>query len=152
MGKRRKRRRRRRTTTMSAGGKCIARLACGAAALAKSGTTSGPNPTVWRRFLNVHEYQGAKRMGDFGVNVPPGIVAFSVPEAVEAAKKMDQGSGEVVVKSQILAGGRGLGTFKSGLQGGVHICKTEAAEGLSSSPAAKVALVSKTSLKSIRTK
>lgn len=115
---------------MFAGGKCIARLACGAAALAKSGTTSGPNPTVWRRFLNVHEYQGAKRMGDFGVNVPPGIVAFSVPEAVEAAKKMDQGSGEVVVKSQILAGGRGLGTFKSGLQGGVHICKTEEVEGL----------------------
>lgn len=28
---------------------------------------------------------------------------------------------QVVVKSQILAGGRGLGTFKSGLQGGVHI-------------------------------
>ena len=34
------------------------------------------------------------------------------------------------MKSQILAGGRGLGTFKSGLQGGVHICKTEKVEGL----------------------
>jgi len=33
----------------------------------------------------------------------------------------------VVIKSQILAGGRGLGTFKTGLKGGVHICKaTEA--------------------------
>ncbi len=28
---------------------------------------------------------------------------------------------QVVVKSQILAGGRGLGKFTSGLQGGVHI-------------------------------
>ncbi|KAJ0521067.1 putative succinate--CoA ligase (ADP-forming) [Helianthus annuus] len=30
---------------------------------------------------------------------------------------------ELVVKSQILAGGRGLGKFTSGLQGGVHIVK-----------------------------
>ena len=50
---------------------------------------------VWKRFLNVHEYQGANQMSKFGVNVPPGIVAFSVPEAVEAAKKMEKGSGEV---------------------------------------------------------
>jgi succinyl-CoA synthetase beta subunit len=35
---------------------------------------------------------------------------------------------QIVVKSQILAGGRGLGTFKSGLQGGVHIVKAEEAE------------------------
>jgi len=35
---------------------------------------------------------------------------------------------QLVVKSQILAGGRGLGTFKSGLQGGVHIVKTEQVE------------------------
>ena len=35
---------------------------------------------------------------------------------------------QVVVKSQILAGGRGLGTFKAGLiKGGVHIVKTEEA-------------------------
>lgn len=27
----------------------------------------------------------------------------------------------MVIKSQILAGGRGLGKFKNGLQGGVHI-------------------------------
>ena len=31
------------------------------------------------------------------------------------------------MKSQILAGGRGLGKFKSGLQGGVHICSVEEA-------------------------
>lgn len=37
---------------------------------------------------------------------------------------------QLVVKSQILAGGRGLGTFKSGLKGGVHIVKTEQVEEL----------------------
>lgn len=35
-----------------------------------------------------------------------------------------------MVKSQILAGGRGLGTFKSGLKGGVHIFKKEEVEDL----------------------
>lgn len=35
---------------------------------------------------------------------------------------------QLVVKSQILAGGRGLGTFKSGLKGGVHIVKKEEVE------------------------
>ena len=34
---------------------------------------------------------------------------------------------QVVVKSQILAGGRGLGTFTNGLQGGVHIVPKEQA-------------------------
>ena len=31
---------------------------------------------------------------------------------------------EVVIKAQILAGGRGLGTFSNGFKGGVHLCKT----------------------------
>jgi len=37
----------------------------------------------------------------------------------------------VVVKSQVLAGGRGLGTFKSGLKGGVHIIKVRRIGGAS---------------------
>mmetsp|Transcript_42083 Transcript_42083/g.51038 ORF Transcript_42083/g.51038 Transcript_42083/m.51038 type:complete len:431 (-) Transcript_42083:567-1859(-) len=83
------------------------------------------------RFLNVHEYQGAEIMQKFGVNVPPGLVATTPEEVAKAAKAMGGDSGEVVVKSQVLAGGRGLGKFKSGLQGGVHICKVEEAEELS---------------------
>lgn len=39
---------------------------------------------------------------------------------------------QVVLKSQILAGGRGLGTFKNGLKGGVHICKAQEAKSLAS--------------------
>ena len=34
------------------------------------------------------------------------------------------------MKSQILAGGRGLGRFTNGLQGGVHVCKAEEAPAL----------------------
>jgi len=78
------------------------------------------------RYLNLHEYQSAQVMSDCGVNVPFGIAAQSVEEAVAAAKKI--GDDEVVIKSQILAGGRGLGTFTNGFQGGVHIIKTSEVE------------------------
>lgn len=54
--------------------------------------------------------------------MPLGYAATTVAEAVAAAAKI--GDDEVVIKSQILAGGRGLGNFTSGLQGGVHIIKT----------------------------
>ena len=57
-----------------------------------------------------------------GVNVPFGLPAKSVAEAVAAANEI--GDEEVVIKSQILAGGRGLGTFTNGFQGGVHVIKS----------------------------
>jgi len=80
------------------------------------------------RFLNLHEYQSAKIMADAGVNVPFGKPAHSVAEAVEVAESI--GDNEVVIKSQILAGGRGLGSFTTGnlLQGGVHIIPTSEVE------------------------
>merc|ERR1712151_41639 len=50
--------------------------------------------------------------------------ALSVAEATEKAKEMP--GDEVVVKSQVLAGGRGLGYFKEdNFQGGVHIVPKE---------------------------
>jgi succinyl-CoA synthetase beta subunit len=86
------------------------------------------------RCLNLHEYQCAQIMKDCGVNVPFGIPATTVEEAVAAAKEIigrnddddddddEDHPQEVVIKSQILAGGRGLGKFtNNGLQGGVHI-------------------------------
>jgi succinyl-CoA synthetase beta subunit len=75
-----------------------------------------------RRYLNLHEYQSAAIMAAHGVNVPPGIAATTVDDAVAAATKL--GNDEVVIKSQILAGGRGLGTFTNGFQGGVHVIKS----------------------------
>lgn len=75
------------------------------------------------RFLNIHEFQGAQLLDKYGVNVPPGIACNTIEEVKTAAAKLAGASGEVVLKSQILAGGRGLGTFKNGFKGGVHIVK-----------------------------
>lgn len=60
-------------------------------------------------------------MAKFGIHVPIGDPAFSVADVEAASKKLADEKGEVVLKSQILAGGRGLGTFTNGLKGGVHI-------------------------------
>jgi succinyl-CoA synthetase beta subunit len=37
---------------------------------------------------------------------------------------------QVVLKSQIYAGGRGLGSFTNGLKGGVHVCNTDEVKAL----------------------
>ncbi|MDA3130628.1 ADP-forming succinate--CoA ligase subunit beta [Aliibacillus thermotolerans] len=64
--------------------------------------------------MNIHEYQGKELLRKYGVSVPNGKVAFSVDEAVEAAKEL--GSDVTVVKAQIHAGGRGKA-------GGVKVAK-----------------------------
>ncbi|MDQ0206360.1 ADP-forming succinate--CoA ligase subunit beta [Alkalicoccobacillus murimartini] len=64
--------------------------------------------------MNIHEYQGKELLRQYGVAVPNGKVAFSVEEAVSAAK--DLGSSVSVVKAQIHAGGRGKA-------GGVKVAK-----------------------------
>lgn len=62
-------------------------------------------------------------MSQYGINVPPGIPAKSLDEVKDAVKKMADEDDVVVIKAQILAGGRGLGKFTNGLQGGVHVAK-----------------------------
>uniref|UniRef100_A0A8C4GYF0 Succinate--CoA ligase [ADP-forming] subunit beta, mitochondrial n=1 Tax=Dicentrarchus labrax TaxID=13489 RepID=A0A8C4GYF0_DICLA len=54
-----------------------------------------------------------------GISVPTGMVASSSEEAYEVAKQIE--SKDLVVKAQVLAGGRGKGTFEGGLKGGVKI-------------------------------
>jgi len=44
------------------------------------------------------------------------------------------------VKSQIYAGGRGLGTFTNGLKGGVHICTVNKVQGAALAAAAAAAI------------
>ena len=75
--------------------------------------------------MNIHEYQAKQLLAQYGVTVPPGDVC-STPEAARAvAEKVFAGGAKlIVVKSQIHAGGRGKGTFKSGFQGGVKLCKS----------------------------
>ncbi len=75
--------------------------------------------------MNIHEYQAKQLLAQFGVAVPPGDVCSTADAArVIAEKLFAHGENRVVVKSQIHAGGRGKGTFKSGFQGGVKLCKT----------------------------
>ncbi|MEE6502540.1 hypothetical protein FKM82_004549 [Ascaphus truei] len=72
-----------------------------------------------RRWLNLQEYQSKKLMADHGVTVQRFFVADTASDAFEAAKKLK--AREIVLKAQILAGGRGKGVFDSGLKGGVHL-------------------------------
>jgi succinyl-CoA synthetase beta subunit len=91
-------------------------------------SVAGKWQTQQLRRLNIHEYQGAELMSKYGVNVPRGVAVSSVEETRKAIKEAFPNQNELVVKSQILAGGRGLGTFTSGLKGGVHIVKTDQVE------------------------
>jgi succinyl-CoA synthetase beta subunit len=65
--------------------------------------------------MNIHEYQAKAVLREFGVPVPRGQAAFSVEEAIKAAKELD--APVVVVKAQIHAGGRGKA-------GGVKVVKS----------------------------
>lgn len=65
--------------------------------------------------MNIHEYQAKELLRQYGVSVPRGHVAFTVDEAVDAAREL--GTDVVVVKAQIHAGGRGKA-------GGVKIAKS----------------------------
>jgi succinyl-CoA synthetase beta subunit len=65
--------------------------------------------------MKIHEYQGKEILKKFGVPVPQGSVAFTVDEAVAAAKQL--GGSVWVVKAQIHAGGRGKG-------GGVKVARS----------------------------
>lgn len=64
--------------------------------------------------MNIHEYQAKAVLAKYGVSVPNGKVAFTVDEALDAAKEL---GGKGVVKAQIHAGGRGKA-------GGVKLAKS----------------------------
>lgn len=83
--------------------------------------TAGAKALVSKRFLNVHENVGLGILRAAGVNVPRFGVASSSGEARIVATKDLKGLSDYVVKAQVLAGGRGKGTFDSGLKGGVKI-------------------------------
>jgi succinyl-CoA synthetase beta subunit len=75
--------------------------------------------------MNIHEYQAKQLLARNGVAVPLEIPAKSLSEVRPAAEKIVAGgSAKVVVKSQIHAGGRGKGAFKSGFQGGVKVASS----------------------------
>lgn len=93
---------------------------------------------IQKRLLSLHEYQSQTLMKEFGIRVPPGFkfasflwfelicvgsaLAITPNEAESVARALD--TQDLVVKAQILAGGRGLGVFENGFKGGVHICSS----------------------------
>jgi len=67
--------------------------------------------------VNVHEYQAKALFREYGVPVPDGELATTPAEAAAAARSL--GTGLVVVKAQVHAGGRGKG-------GGVKLANSPA--------------------------
>ncbi|MDX1994824.1 MAG: ADP-forming succinate--CoA ligase subunit beta [bacterium] len=64
--------------------------------------------------MNLHEYQSKTRFAEFGIPTPKGKVASTPDEVFAIAQEL---GGPVVVKSQVLAGGRGKA-------GGIKLAKT----------------------------
>src|SRR5690606_11551575 len=64
--------------------------------------------------LNLHEYQSKRIFAKYGIPIPTGEVASTPQEARAIAEKL---GGPVVVKSQVLVGGRGKA-------GGIKLAKT----------------------------
>ena len=71
-----------------------------------------------KRCLSIHEYQAQHLLAQYEVPVPRGSLATT---AAEAANLIDDFGGQGVIKSQILAGGRGKGSFGNGFKGGVRV-------------------------------
>ena len=75
--------------------------------------------------MNIHEYQARQLLAQYGVALAPAEVFTDAKTARQFAEQLfARGETLVVIKSQIHAGGRGKGTFKSGFKGGVKLCKT----------------------------
>jgi succinyl-CoA synthetase beta subunit len=72
--------------------------------------------------MNIHEYQAKELLEKFGVATMRGKVASTPDEAEQIARQL--GDGNLVVKAQIHAWGRGKGIFSNGFKGGVHLVKS----------------------------
>ncbi|XP_039295751.1 succinate--CoA ligase [ADP-forming] subunit beta, mitochondrial-like [Nilaparvata lugens] len=86
-------------------------------------TTPAPSQNGQQtRNLNVQEHVSYTLLKEAGIPVPNFGVAKSKAEAKEIAKKLNVK--DIVLKAQVLAGGRGKGAFKGGLKGGVRMVFT----------------------------
>ncbi|CAF1613508.1 unnamed protein product [Adineta ricciae] len=73
-----------------------------------------------RYYLLLHEYVSMGLLEEAGIRVPKFRVAETPDQAYQIASSGDVGN-DLVIKAQILAGGRGKGTFDTGLKGGVKM-------------------------------
>lgn len=70
------------------------------------------------RRLNLQEHVSQTLLNDHGIITPRFGNAKTAEEADKIAR--DLLTKNLIVKAQVMAGGRGLGKFKSGLRSGVH--------------------------------
>jgi len=76
--------------------------------------------TQVRNYLLLHEYVSMGLMKEYDLKIPNFRVA-TTPAEVKAAASSGELGKDVVVKAQVLAGGRGKGSFSSGMKGGVKL-------------------------------
>ncbi|KAL2717747.1 hypothetical protein V1478_013447 [Vespula squamosa] len=74
------------------------------------------------RYLNLHENIAYSLLKEAGIPTPPFGVAKTPDEAAKIAS--DLKSQDLVVKAQVLTGGRGMGHFKDTDVGGVVMCES----------------------------
>lgn len=72
------------------------------------------------RNLNLQEYQSKSLLQQYAVNIQKFRV---LDDTFDRSALKDFTAKEYVIKAQVLAGGRGKGTFDNGFKGGVHITK-----------------------------
>jgi len=78
-----------------------------------------------KRFLNLHEYQSKELMDQFNITTSKGGVASNYQDTLKVSEQLKrEGVDKLVIKAQVLAGGRGKGHLTSGLKGGVQIDKS----------------------------
>ncbi|CAH8432328.1 unnamed protein product [Schistosoma turkestanicum] len=87
------------------------------------------------RTLKVHEYSAMELLKKYKIEVPKSVVVQNIDEVKAACKEFgvlpksetknsgddSTASKDMVLKAQVLTGGRGKGTWDSGLKGGVKI-------------------------------
>ncbi len=66
--------------------------------------------------MDIHEYQAKEVLSNFGVDIPPGALAYSPEQAAYRAREL--GGDKWIVKAQVHAGGRGKA-------GGIKLCGSE---------------------------
>ena len=74
--------------------------------------------------MNIHEYQAKALFAQHSIPVACGAAVQTIDACDTALSQLPDG--EIVVKAQIHAGGRGKGTFSDGFQGGVKIAGDKA--------------------------
>ncbi|PSS12174.1 hypothetical protein M430DRAFT_21281 [Amorphotheca resinae ATCC 22711] len=72
------------------------------------------------RCLSIHEHHSQNLLKEFGIPVPRGSLAKTPHEVKEIVSSIGR---TCFLKSQVLAGGRGKGSFDNGLRGGIQAVK-----------------------------